>query len=207
MTYERKPFLLILIAPSGGGKSTICDRILALEKKFVYSISSTTRERRGNEKDGIDYHFLTKKEFKAGQNKGEFIESALVHGNWYGTSRRFIENELQKGNNIILDIDVQGAMKILESGIECVTVFLLPPTQEELSKRLSERGTDSSETIGLRLENARKEIDDIRNFDYLVINDNLEHAVEDVRKIIRAESIKVSRYKEIKKNYYRRQNA
>ncbi len=207
MPYEHKPFLLILIAPSGGGKTTICDQILNLEDDFVYSISSTTRKPRGDEQNGVDYFFLEKEEFLQRQQSGEFIESAVVHGNWYGTSRKFIESELHSGRNIILDIDVQGAFKILESGIECVTVFLLPPTQEELRQRLENRGTDNAEMIELRMRNAAEEVSLISSFNYLVINDNLEKAINDIKMIIRAEKLKVDRYVNVQENYYRSENA
>jgi guanylate kinase len=207
MTYEHKPYLLILIAPSGGGKSTLCDEILGRYPDFVYSISSTTRKARGEELDGVDYLFLEEAEFLKRQQAGAFVESALVHGKWYGTSREFIQQQLTADKNIILDIDVQGALKILDSGIECVTVFLLPPSQEVLRARLERRGTDDQEAIELRMKNAADEIALIHRFDYLVINDNLETAVADVEKIIRAEKLRVERYKEIRENYYRSENA
>ncbi|MDP8220016.1 MAG: guanylate kinase [Candidatus Stygibacter frigidus] len=207
MPYEHKPYLLILIAPSGGGKSTICDEVLSRYKEFVYSISFTTRKVRGDEKDGVDYFFLDKAEFLKKRQAGVFIESALVHGKWYGTSKEFIADQLAKGNNIILDIDVHGALNILDSGVECVSVFLLPPTQEVLRKRLEKRGTDDQATIELRMENAAREIALIKRFDYLVINDDLNAAVSDIEKIIRAEKLRVERYKEIKENYYRSENA
>ena len=157
--------------------------------------------------DGVDYFFLEEDEFLKKQEAGVFIESALVHGKWYGTSKEFIDEQLAKGFDIILDIDVQGALKILDSGVECVSVFLLPPTQEVLRDRLEKRGTDTREIIELRMENAAKEVALIGRFDYLVINDNLEMAVNDIEKIIRAEKLRVKRYKEIKENYYRSENA
>ena len=157
--------------------------------------------------DGVDYFFLEEDEFLKKQEVGVFIESALVHGKWYGTSKEFIDEQLAKGFDIILDIDVQGALKILDSGVECVSVFLLPPTQEVLRDRLEKRGTDTREIIELRMENAAKEVALIGRFDYLVINDNLETAVNDIEKIIRAEKLRVKRYKEIKENYYRSENA
>jgi len=185
----------------------LCDEILARYPDFVYSISSTTRKARGEEVDGVDYQFLKKAEFLKRQQAGAFVESALVHGKWYGTSREFIQQQLTADKNIILDIDVQGAIKILDSGIECVTVFLLPPSQDVLRARLERRGTDDQESIKLRMKNAEDEIALIHRFDYLVINDDLETAVADVEKIIRAEKLRVERYKEIRENYYRSENA
>jgi guanylate kinase len=207
MQFGHKPFLLILLAPSGGGKSTICDKVLQQESDFVYSISSTTREPRVGETCGVDYDFISEAEFMRRKEAGEFIESALVHGKWYGTSRKFIETTLASGKNIILDIDVQGAIKILENGIACVTVFLLPPCHAELQRRLKLRGTDSEEKIELRLANAVKEISLAGRFDYLVINDELNKAVSDVRLIIRAEKMKVTRYINLEENYYRSEDA
>jgi guanylate kinase len=207
MPYEHKPYLLILIAPSGGGKSTLCRAVLQQEDNFEYSVSSTTREPRGEEKNGEAYFFLSEAEFLAARERGEFIESAQVHGSWYGTSSSFISSRLEKGKNIVLDIDVQGALQILESGIECVTVFLLPPTEAELKKRLQNRGTETEEKINLRLRNAQSEIAQIDKFDYLVINDKLEDALSDLMMIIRAEKLRVNRYVEIEEKYYRRKNA
>ncbi|MCF7919643.1 MAG: guanylate kinase [Candidatus Cloacimonetes bacterium] len=207
MSYKRSSFLLILIAPSGGGKSTIGDRLLEKETDLVYSISSTTRSIRTGEKNGEDYYFLGEKEFLEHRAAGEFIETAQVHGNWYGTSRSIISSRLAEGKNILLDIDVQGALNILKQGIECVTVFILPPHQEILERRLIDRKTDDAATIELRLSNARKEIDYIKEFDYLVINDDLETAVAEVRLIIAAEQLRSVRYKNVKEEYYRSENA
>lgn len=203
MSYQKRSFLLILIAPSGGGKSTIGDILLEKEDNLVYSISSTTRLPRPSEVDGVDYNFLTEEDFLIKREQGEFLETAHVHDHWYGTSKVFIQNQISAGKNILMDIDVQGALNILKEGIECVTVFILPPHQDILEKRLRDRQSDSEETIALRLHNASEEIKSIGKFDYLVINDDLELAVEDVRKIIRSEELKSKRYINIEEEYYR----
>lgn len=207
MKFETGSFLLILIAPSGGGKSTIGDLLLEREDNLVYSISSTTRKPRKSETDGVDYLFLEEEDFLKRKEYGEFLETAQVHDHWYGTSKVFIESKLQEGRNILLDIDVQGALNILEQGIECVTVFILPPHQYVLEKRLRDRKSDSEETIAVRLRNAAEEIKHIDHFDYLVINDDLEKAVADVQQIIRVEEMRSKRYLNIEEVYYRSKDA
>lgn len=207
MNFKTSSFLLILIAPSGGGKSTIGDLLLEREGNLEYSISSTTRHPRKDERDGSDYFFLEESNFLSRKEAGEFLETALVHNYWYGTSKVFIESKLKEGRNILLDIDVQGALKILEKGIECVTVFILPPHQDVLEKRLRARQSDSDETISLRLKNAAEEISQIEKFDYLVINDDLEKAVKDVQQIIRVEEMRSKRYLNIEEEYYRSEDA
>lgn len=199
--YGSRSFLIILIAPSGGGKSTIAKRILQELETTDYSISYTTRNPRGNEQHGQDYFFVSENEFKKIAAQNGFLESALVHGCYYGTSRSYIENKLAAGKHIVLDIDVQGAKQIMQSGIDCVTVFILPPDIYELEQRLRQRSTDSQKAIELRLRNARHEITEIQDFDYLVINDELDEAVEDVKKIIKAEELKITRKKSIIKDF------
>jgi guanylate kinase len=199
--YGSCSFLIILIAPSGGGKSTIAKRILQELETTDYSISYTTRNPRGSEQHGQDYFFVSENEFKKIAAQNGFLESALVHGCYYGTSRSYIENKLAAGKHIVLDIDVQGAKQIMQSGIDCVTVFILPPDIYELEQRLRQRSTDSQKAIELRLRNARHEITEIQDFDYLVINDELDEAVEDVKKIIKAEELKITRKESIIKDF------
>ena len=187
-------FLIILSAPSGGGKSTILNEILKVAEDIDYSVSYTTRKPRGTEQNGIHYHFVSEAEFQKRISEGDFLEYANVFGNWYGTSKSFIRNRLAVKHHVILDIDVQGASLISSTDIPYVKIFILPPSMEVLHQRLVLRATDSEEEIAKRLQTAKKEVAFIPQYDYLVINDKLEIAVQDVLAIIRAEENRVSRY-------------
>ena len=202
--FKSKRFLIILLSPSGGGKSSIANRILADSDNIDYSISYTTRPARGKEVNGIDYNFISDEEFDELLQRNEFLEYAEVHGYMYGTSRKFIEDILESGHHAILDIDVQGALQIIEKGVDVVTVFILPPSEKVLVERLKKRKTDSQKVIEIRLKNSRDEIDylDLNKFQYLVVNDNFEVAVQDVKQIISAEEKKLDRIIEIKKTFY-----
>ena len=178
-----KPLFIVLSAPSGCGKTTLIDMLLQEYHDIVYSISCTTREPRGEEEDGLDYHFKTKERFEELIRENAFIEYALVHGNYYGTLRAPIEEVLAEGNSMILDIDVQGAAKVrdyvralpdgdrLKAGY--VDIFISPPSMEELRSRLEGRGTDSPATIERRLANAEGEIARAGEYMYRVVNDDL----------------------------------
>ncbi len=185
--------LFIISAPSGTGKTTILKAVMSDLKKLVFSVSHTTRKPRANEIDGKDYHFVTHDSFKEMQAEDAFMEWAHVHDNYYGTSDASVDGNLAQGIDVVLDIDVQGAKQIKESN-KCNTVFIfiMPPSWDELEARLKGRGTDSSETINLRLDNASKEIQDADFYDYVVVNDHIEDAVEGLRSIIIAERIKKS---------------
>jgi len=187
-------FLIILSAPSGGGKSTILNEILKVAEDIDYSVSYTTRKPRGTEQNGIHYHFVSEAEFQKRISEGDFLEYANVFGNWYGTSKSFIRNRLAVKHHVILDIDVQGASLISSTDIPYVKIFILPPSMEVLHQRLVLRATDSEEEIAKRLQTAKKEVAFIPQYDYLVINDKLEIAVQDVLAIIRAEENRVCRY-------------
>lgn len=200
--YSRRNFLIILIAPSGGGKSTIAKKILDSNDDIEYSVSFTTREPRGNEVHGKNYFFVSETEFKQKADEDDFLEYAFVHGHWYGTSQSQIEKRIRDGKHILLDIDVHGAKQIIGSGIDAVTIFILPPTIDVLSERLINRGTDSEDTIKLRLKNAYKEVSEVDNFQYLVINDELDVAVAIVQRIIRAEENKVKRFDKVIETFY-----
>ena len=197
---NKRKFLIILISHSGGGKTAIFTKLLADNNEVKYSVSFTTRKARVNEIDGVHYNFISEEKFQEMKKSGDFLESAIVHGYWYGTSKSYINNVL-KNNHIIMDIDVQGAKQIMNSDIDQVTIFILPPSREVWLKRLRGRGTDSDEVIKVRLESAEKEIKEIKDFEYLVINDELEAAVKSIETIIKAEENKIERYINIE-NYY-----
>ena len=197
---NKRKFLVILISPSGGGKTAIFTKLLAENSEIKYSISYTTREARSNELDGVHYNFVSEKTFLEMKDSGDFLESAIVHGYWYGTSKSYINNVLES-NHIIMDIDVQGAKQIMNSDVDHITVFILPPSRKVWLERLKGRGTDSDEVIQVRLESAKKEIQEIRDFQYLVINDDLDQAVNDIETIIRAEENRIKRYINIE-DYY-----
>lgn len=180
--------IVVFSAASGAGKSTV---LMELNKKIpslVYSISATTRAPRGEEKDGVDYFFMTKDEFIAKRDNGGFVEWAQVHNNYYGTPRDFIEKNLNDGKIIVMDIDVQGKVLLDEQFPgKVIGIFVEAPSFEELENRLRKRATDSEETIILRLENARKEelfAKTQGNYNYFIVNENLDDAVDDVRKIL-----------------------
>ncbi len=151
---------------------------------------------RKNEERGTSYHFISVDKFTEMQEQNDFLESALVHQNWYGTSKSFIESRLKSGKHIIMDIDVQGAKQILTK-MDAVTIFVLPPSREIWLNRLNDRGTESTEDLEIRLESAEKEIAEIGDFQYLVINDELENAVKNIENIIRVEEKKIKRYSKI----------
>ena len=183
------PFPIILSAPSGGGKTTIARELLRRRSDVGYSISCTTRAPRPNETTGADYHFLSREEFLRRRAAGEFAESAEVHGNLYGTLRSEIARVLARGQHVVMDIDVQGARQIREAFPRVVTVFVLPPSGEVLLDRLRARKTESPEQLVARLHSALQELRAVDEYDYVVVNDDLEHAVQRVEAILDAEVV------------------
>ncbi|MEA3437570.1 MAG: guanylate kinase, partial [Thermodesulfobacteriota bacterium] len=175
---ERRGRLFIISAPSGSGKTTLCSAVLNRFQDMVYSVSYTTRKPRNGEQSGIDYHFITKKDFKDKIKDGKWAEWAEVHGNYYGTSTELLDKGLNSGRDIILDIDVQGTILLLERYPESVTIFVMPPSIEELKRRLKLRNTDSSEVIARRLENAKIEMAKKDLYIHVIINDQLPDAIE-----------------------------
>ncbi len=179
--------LFIVSAPSGAGKTTLVRAVLKEFTSLSYSVSHTTRPPRGNEKEGLDYFFISPAEFEEKIARGLWLEWARVHDNYYGTSRPFVEDCLQKGKSFLLDIDVQGAVQIMASGLNPISVFILPPSFEALSQRLLNRGTDSKEVIEKRLINARAEMEQKHRYQYVVVNDDLNAAIEELCAIFKKE--------------------
>lgn len=176
--------LFIVSAPSGAGKTTILKKILEDLPGIVFSVSHTTRTQRPGEQDGIDYHFVSRQEFLRLQDRDAFLEWAEVHGNLYGTSAAAVERLLAEGLDVILDIDVQGGCQLRDRETAASFIFIAPPSFEELARRLIGRLTESAETLKIRLANARVETAMADTYDYLVVNDNLEDAVNTVKAII-----------------------
>jgi len=174
----------ILSAPSGAGKTTLRRALLARLSDLAYSVSTTTRAPRAGETDGGDYHFISPSEFEAGIRDGRWAEWAQVHGNYYGTSAEALRQAAQAGRDVLLDIDVQGARQICRLFPECVTIFIMPPSLDVLEQRLVTRGTDSPETIRLRLRNAERELSERHWYRHVIVNDDLARAVEELVAVV-----------------------
>lgn len=179
--------LFVIAAPSGAGKTTLVKALVKRNSDLRFSISYTTRKRRETEKHGRDYYFVNKDEFLSLQERGELLESALVFDNHYGTSRSQVETSLAGGDHVILEIDWQGARQVRESMPGCVSIFILPPSRPELERRLRGRRTDSNEVIARRLRDALGDMSHWDEFDYVIINDNLEEAVDELEAILAGE--------------------
>ncbi len=178
---------LVVAAPSGTGKTTVCRQLVERDERIVFSVSHTTRARREGERDGVDYHFATEAEFRRLVEQGAFLEWAEYNGHLYGTSWLAIEEPLTGGLDVLLEIEVQGASQVRERRRDARLIFLLPPSLRVLEERLRGRGTDSEDEIGRRLQLARRELESAPLFDYAVVNDDLERCVESVREIVAAE--------------------
>ncbi len=190
---KRKGLLYVISAPSGAGKTSICRMILTLFPYLRKSISYTTRGMRSDERDGVDYYFVTREIFDTMVADGAFAEWAEVHGNCYGTASATLEQASEEGADVLLDIDFQGAEQLRNSGLNGVFIFVMPPDMNELRKRLESRNTDDKNVIAHRMDNAVGEIAEAVNFDYLVVNDVLDKAVEKVRAIMVAETLRTNR--------------
>lgn len=191
-------FLLIISGPAGTGKGTVCKELLDRNDDIMFSVSATTRKPRIGEVEGVNYHFIEEEKFETMIEEDEFLEHAYVHTNYYGTPKGFVMDEIEKGEIVLLEIDVQGALQVKKNYSEAVFIFLLPPTMEELKSRIVKRGTESEEDINTRFENAFKELDFVGEYDYFVINDKIEDAVSNIEAIIKAERLRVKRHSDIK---------
>lgn len=173
-----KGIAIVVSAPSGGGKTTLCRRLMAKLPGLSFSISHTTRAPRGQEKDGVDYHFVDESEFKSLIEQDAFLEWAEVHGNYYGSSLSAANSQLDSGINVLFDIDIQGGYQIKEKMPEALLIFIVPPSMKVLEERLRGRASDAEDVIQKRLKAARKEIEGAVDYSSWIINDDLEHALE-----------------------------
>ena len=185
---------MVLSSPSGGGKTTVCEKILKKHKDYIRSVSATTRKRRKGEKQGKDYLFLTEEEFRGKIRKREFVEWAWVHGNRYGTLKKFVTKAKREGKVALFVLDVQGGMAFKKKYPQSVLIFILPPSMKELKRRLAKRGTERTEDMKKRLKTALKEINFWSKYDYVVINKALSQTVDSVEKIIESERLKTTRF-------------
>lgn len=192
------PFPVILSAPSGGGKTTIARMLLGRRPDLGYSVSCTTRAPRGDEVQGRDYYFMSRAEFIAKREQGAFAESAEVHGNLYGTLRSEVKRVMAEGRHVVMDIDVQGAVQFIRAFPHSVTIFILPPSAEVLLERLRSRNTESPVQLAARLQSALQELQQVDEYEYVVVNDDLERAVSSVESIIDAEVVSRERLKNLR---------
>lgn len=195
---DMKGSLFLVSAPSGAGKSSLVNALLAEVKDIELSISTTTREPRPGEVDGREYNFTTVEKFLDSKEKGEFLESALVHGNYYGTSKKWIEEKMREGTDVLLEIDWQGAFQVKEIFPEAVTIFILPPSIKSLEERLHKRGQDSDETITRRLLGAGAKMVHAKDFQFVIINEVFDVALNEFRSIVIGSRLR------FKKQYARR---
>ena len=195
MTTKGKTF--VVSGPSGVGKSTVLKALLEKRPDLYFSVSFTTRAPREGEQDGVNYHFVTREEFQARIGRGEFLEYAEYVGNFYGTPKKFVDDAMEAGKDVILDIEIQGAIQVCSKRPDTVRIFIAPPSWAELERRLKERGTDSDEKIEKRLLRAKVEFQTAHTYDYFVINDTVDNAVRELNAIITAEHCKPQERMEI----------
>ena len=195
---NNKGLIIVISGPSGAGKGSICSQIIKDMKDTKLSISMTSRKPRPNELDGVDYYFVTKEEFEKRINNNEFLEYAIVHSNeYFGTPKSKIEEYVNNGINVILEIDIQGALKISEKIKDAIFIFIMPPSMDELKNRLLKRNTENKEKILERFKTAYKELNEYKKYNYVVVNDDLKSAINKTESIILAEKCRVDRIEEI----------
>ena len=194
MREERKGMLIVVSGPSGTGKGTICEKLLAEDPSLTFSVSATTRYRRETEIDGVHYHFISEEKYDELLKEDAFLEHATVHGHRYGTLKSQVEELMEKGMNVVLDIDPQGAKEVMRQRPDCVSIFILPPSYAALRVRLHTRNTDDPKEIERRLGNAKGEIEQMHLYQYAVVNDDLELAYQQISAIIAAEKQRTTRY-------------
>lgn len=196
MHNHKRGLLIVVSGPSGAGKGTICKALLEKNDDFHISVSATTRQPRVGEEHGVNYYFVTKEDFLKRVEEDDFIEYAEVYGNYYGTPKSNVEAMLESGKNVILEIDIQGALKVKENFEEGVFIFVLPPSMEELKQRIIKRGSETPESLMRRFKSAYQEINFISKYNYAVVNDEVHLAVSKVEAIVTAELCRVDRIKE-----------
>jgi guanylate kinase len=194
--------IIIISAPSGTGKTAICNVVVRSSRNVVYSVSYTTRRPRKDEKNGREYFFVNKTEFKKMVEEGEFVEWAKVHGNYYGTSKIFLDKMLKTGKNVLMDIDVQGGMIIKKQYPSACMIFVMPPDLKTLKERLISRNKDHKEIIKMRLGNAMEEVESVQKYEYLIINEKLDKAVVAVKTIIKSLKYKVQKNKKYFNDFF-----
>jgi guanylate kinase len=183
--------LIVVSGPSGAGKGTICKALVKRDPSIVVSVSATTREPRNGEEHGIAYHFYDKEAFQTMIKSDGFLEYATVYDNYYGTPKQFVIDKIASGENVLLEIDIQGALQVKKKYPEGIFVFVLPPSMKELKSRIVGRGSETQESLTKRLSSAYSEIEYIKNYDYFIVNDTVEHATDILQAIIAAEKCRV----------------
>jgi len=197
---SKRGLLIVISGPSGSGKGTVCRELRRLNPQYKVSVSVTTREQRDGEKEGVEYFFRTQEQFEHLINEGELLEYAQIYGGcYYGTPKKFVRETLNAGNDIILEIDIQGALQVKERFDEGIFIFLVPPSMQELYRRLVDRGRENAEMILERFRAAYQELNFINRYNYVVVNDEVDAAVKKIEAIITAEKCHVKRNEELEK--------
>jgi guanylate kinase len=196
---DHRPFPLVIAAPSGAGKTSLARALVETRSDMVFSLSATTRAPRPGERDGVDYRFVDDAGFDALERTGDLLEWAHVHGRRYGTLKSGVNAALAAGKTVVLDIDVQGAQQVHRALSDAVLVFVLPPSVSEMKRRLHQRGSESDEQLVTRMRTARAELDAVKDFDYVVVNDEFEDALRTIEAIVAAERERVDRQPDIEK--------